>query len=78
MADQALSRPQYLGESGADGEPVKGWLTSRDSLVNRPHRGDRLWRFIGGMRAATRCGMPRRVSASARPAPPRPRRRSAC
>jgi hypothetical protein len=48
MADWAFYWPQYLNESGADGEPVTGWLTSRDWLVNRLHQGDRLWLFIGG------------------------------
>jgi hypothetical protein len=37
-----------LNESGSDGEPVTGWLTSRDWLVQRLHRGDRIWLFIGG------------------------------
>jgi hypothetical protein len=48
MADYAFYWPRYLNESGADGEPVTGWLTSRDWLVNRLHRGDRVWLFIGG------------------------------
>ena len=48
MADWAIYRLQYLNESGADGEPVLNWLTSRDWLVNRLHSGDRVWLFIGG------------------------------
>lgn len=48
MPDYAFYWPQYLSESGDDGEPVTGWLTSRDWLVNRMHRGDRIWLFIGG------------------------------
>lgn len=48
MADWAFYWPQYMNESGADGEPVTGWLTSRDGLVNRLRQGDRIWLFIGG------------------------------
>jgi len=48
MADYAFYWPRYSKESGADGEPVTSWLTSRDWLVNRLHRGDRIWLFIGG------------------------------
>ena len=48
VADWAIYWPQYPNESGADGAPVTGWLTSRDWLVNRLHRGDRIWLFIGG------------------------------
>lgn len=35
-------------ESAYHGRPVIGWLTSREWLVNRLHRGDRIWLFIGG------------------------------
>jgi hypothetical protein len=48
MADFAFYWPRYLNESGHDGEPVTGWLTSRDWLVNRLQCSDRLWLFIGG------------------------------
>lgn len=48
MADWAIYWQRYLDESGADGEPVTGWLTSRDWLVNRLHRADRIWLFIAG------------------------------
>jgi hypothetical protein len=47
-ADFAFYWPLYSKESGANGEPVTSWLTSREWLVNRLHRGDRVWLFIGG------------------------------
>ncbi len=48
MADWAIYWQRYRNETGADGDSVTGWLTSRDWLVNRLHRGDRIWLFIGG------------------------------
>jgi hypothetical protein len=48
MADNALYWPNYLGESGADGEPVTSWYTSREHVVKRLRRGDRLWLFVAG------------------------------
>jgi hypothetical protein len=56
MGDWALYWPQYQQDSGADGEPITGWLTSRDWLVNRLHRGDRLWLFIAGDACGTEEG----------------------
>jgi hypothetical protein len=48
VADYAFYWQQYLNESGDDGRPRTGWLTSRDWLVKRLHHGDRAWLFIGG------------------------------
>ncbi len=48
MADWAIYWRDYGIESGDHGEPVIGWLTSRDWLVNRMSPGDRVWLFIGG------------------------------
>lgn len=48
MADFAIYWQRYRKESGSSGLPVIGWLTSRESLVNRLSRGDRVWLFIGG------------------------------
>jgi hypothetical protein len=48
LADWAIYWPQYRVESGADGEPIVGWLTNREWLVNRLQHGDRIWLFIPG------------------------------
>ena len=48
MADYAFYWPQYLNESGEDGNPVTSWLTSRGWLVNRLQHNDRIWLFIAG------------------------------
>ena len=48
MADWAIYWRDYRVESGASGEPVVSWLTSREWLVDGVNHGDRIWLFIGG------------------------------
>ena len=48
MADWAIYWRNYRSESREHGEPIINWLTSRDWLVNRMRRGDRIWLFTGG------------------------------
>ena len=48
MADWAIYWKYYRSESGADGEPVTGWVTDRERLVDSVEPGDRIWLFIAG------------------------------
>jgi hypothetical protein len=48
MADFAIYWRDYAIESGADGQPVPGWNTTRDWLLDRIKPGDRVWLFAGG------------------------------